>query len=966
MQTKINWTRGHIPIWTYLGFVLVFAFFLGHGRAAFASEAKTYEAQAKTYADYAAEHGQAARDNDEIILQAVQCDREGETSVSGGFLRAGSNSAVTYRFTLPKAGLYHILLTYKPVAGGSEIIRKLYINSESPFKEAEYITLKRYYRDRDQEYKKQTGNQAFPSQEEEELWSRTLLSSADGYITEPFAFYFKEGENTLTFEAVEAEIWMDTIALVPAEPLPDYETYLKKLRGEGHGKYASEPVKIQAEDATLKSAPSLYPINNRTSPLTEPYHPSYIVLNTIGGYAWRIPGQMIQWDVDVPEEGLYKLAFKYKQASTRGTFSTRKLAVNGVVPFAEANDLRFGYNTKFSLSYLADRETGEEFYFYLQKGKNTLSLEVSLGVFGGLTSRTEDVLGRLNRIYQEMIVITSTSPDKYRDYKLGVLIPDLYRRLAAERDNLQGIVDDINAISGSFTSSTSVLRMLIVNLDKMVQKPNQIASYLADFKNSMSALGNWMISVQQQPLEIDYFILAPEGYKLPQAEGSFFQNLLHRLRAFIGSFSTKYNGDWEKTAGESAKTIEVWVSTGRDQYNILRRMVNETFCRDNPINVNLKLVGADVIFPATLTGNGPDVNIQVAASTPINFGYREGACDLTKFPDFEEVAARFSPAALDTFRYKGACYAIPDQMSFDVMFYRTDIFREYGLEVPATLHDFLAAVPILQKNNMDIYFTTAPQAILGAVAVSGSTRSINPVYVSLLYQNGGSLYRNEGERADITSNAGIQAFKYWTDLYTKHNFIVLTDFVTRFRMGEIPVGIVDFTVFNSLAVGAPEIKGDWAMAQIPGTVREDGSVRYDTPVTVSGSLIVKNIAEKKGTVEESWEFLKWWTSAETQYNFATEMESVLGLAGRYPVANLDAFDRIAWGQNNLAVLKESLKWIRTVPQVPGSYITGRVIENAFLSVVTETSNLNPTDAIYKAVDQIDQELANKRREFHIQ
>lgn len=955
---KTNCNQEHHSILLCFGIMMFFVLLLVQGQSVFASDIMPYK-------EYIAGFDKVSRNNDAVALQAVRYADQRGTSETDGFLWTGSDSSVTYKFTLPESGLYYIGLKYKPVAGGSEIIRRLYINSEIPFKEAEYITLKRYYSDKDQEYKNQKGNQAFPSQIEVEVWKETLLSSADGYIIDPLAFYFEAGENTLTIEAVESEVWMDTITLVPAKPLPDYKTYIKNCQENGYGKYNGDPIKIQGENAILKSSPSLYPINDRTSPLTEPYHPSNIVLNTIGGYAWRIPGQTIEWEVNAPKAGLYKLAFKYKQAYTRGSFSTRSLAINGKIPFDEAKDLRFKYNTKFSLSYLADRNTGEEFYIYLNEGKNTISLEASLGVFGELTSRVEDVLRSLNGIYQDIIVITSTSPDKYRDYKLYVLIPDLHSRLKTERDNLQGIVDDINEISGSFTSSTSIINMLIVNLEKMIQNPDKIGSYLGDFKSSMTALGDWIVTIQQQPLEIDYFILAPDGYTLPRAEGNFFENIVHSIRRFIGSFTNNFNWDTGKITGKNVKTIDVWVSTGRDQYDILRRMVSESFCKNRNINVNLKLVGADVIFPASLTGNGPDVNIQVAASTPINFGYREGAYDLTQFPDFEEVAARFSPAAVDTFRFKDAYYAIPDQMSYNVMFYRTDIFEKLNLNVPKTLNEFLAIVPILQKNNMDIYFTTAPQATLGAAAASGSTRNINPVYVSLLYQNGGSLYQNDGERADITSDMGIKAFKYWTELYTKHNFIVQTDFVTRFRMGEIPVGIVDFSVFNTLSVAAPEIKGDWAMAQIPGTVQKDGSVRYDTPVTVSGSLIVKNIAEKKGTLNESWEFLKWWTSTETQYDFAMEMESVLGLAGRYPVANLEAFERIAWGKNNMKVLKESLKWIRAVPQVPGSYITGRVIDNAFLSVVTETSNLNPTDAIYKAVDEINQELTNKRKEFNI-
>jgi hypothetical protein len=93
------------------------------------------------------------------------------------------------------------------------------------------------------------------------------------------------------------------------------------------------------------------------------------------------------------------------------------------------------------------------------------------------------------------------------------------------------------------------------------------------------------------------------------------------------------------------------------------------------------------------------------------------------------------------------------------------------------------------------------------------------------------------------------------------------------------------------------------------------------------------------------------------------MESVLGLAGRYPVANLEAFKRIGWGKEDLAVLTESLEWARAVPQVPGSYITGRAIDNAFVSVITEDQNMNPTDALYKACEEINAELEIKRKEL---
>jgi ABC-type glycerol-3-phosphate transport system substrate-binding protein len=275
---------------------------------------------------------------------------------------------------------------------------------------------------------------------------------------------------------------------------------------------------------------------------------------------------------------------------------------------------------------------------------------------------------------------------------------------------------------------------------------------------------------------------------------------------------------------------------------------------------------------------------------------------------------------------------------------------------------------------MEIYFTTLPQATLGTgssisstgMSIGASTRPLNPVYASILYQMGGQLYGDNGAWSDITSDIAVDAFKYWTELYTKHNFIVETDFVTRFRVGEVPVGVYDLWQYNTLNVSAPEIKGNWDIAPIPGLIDENGNLRRENPISVDGSMIVKNIAEKNGTVDESWRFLKWFTSEDVQYRLAMEIEAIWGDEWRYQTANLAAFERLGWGADTLATLMESIDSLVAIPQVPGGYITGRVVNNAFLSVVTETTNSNPTDAIFIARDQINDELRAKRKEFGIE
>ena len=148
---------------------------------------------------------------------------------------------------------------------------------------------------------------------------------------------------------------------------------------------------------------------------------------------------------------------------------------------------------------------------------------------------------------------------------------------------------------------------------------------------------------------------------------------------------------------------------------------------------------------------------------------------------------------------------------------------------------------------------------------------------------------------------------------------------------------------------------------MPGLIGPDGVLRRDKVVSVSGNFIVGNMVGQRGNINEAWEFLKWFTDAPAQSRFAADAEAVWGHNWRYLTANLEAFMSLGWSEDNLQILDEALEWLVAIPQVPGGYIAGRATNNAFLSVILD--NRNPIDAVFLARDQIDNELAIKRREF---
>jgi hypothetical protein len=375
------------------------------------------ETEPLTYTGYLAANGQPQQSSQTVEPITINAAENGD------YLQVEDDAVLEYIVEIPVTGYYNISLKYAAVTGGSQIVRSVLIDGEAPFKECLAITLRRYYTDANRDYKTQKGNQDFPPQVEVQRFTTAVLQSTDGYHSEPFAFYLTAGTHTVSIVSVDAAILLETFTLSPYKATPSYAEYDANNRALGYMQAEFGPLKIQAEDAVFKSSPGLYPINDRTSPKTEPYHPTYVTLNTIGGSTWRDPGTMLEWNVIAPDNGLYAIALKTKQAETRGAFSSRSLRVNGEVPFSEAAALRFDYSTDFKSNYISDTN-GEPYLFYLNKGENTLSLEATLGVFASLTERVGEMLRRNNQIYQDVAVFTGSTPDKYRDYNLYNLIPD--------------------------------------------------------------------------------------------------------------------------------------------------------------------------------------------------------------------------------------------------------------------------------------------------------------------------------------------------------------------------------------------------------------------------------------------------------------------------------------------------------------------------------------------------------------
>lgn len=336
------------------------------------------------------------------------------------------------------------------------------------------------------------------------------------------------------------------------------------------------------------------------------------------------------------------------------------------------------------------------------------------------------------------------------------------------------------------------------------------------------------------------------------------------------------------------------------------------------------------------------VDSTTAIENPIDFAVRHAVVDLSQFEDFEEVIKRFQPSAMVPYQFDGGTYALPETQSFYMMFVRTDIFEEMGLEIPKTWDELDRIIPDLQKMNMTV----------------GIPHDLNALLM-FMYQRGTPLYLEDGARTNLDSMVAIQCFQKLTEYFTLYNLPTDFDFYNRFRSGEMPIAIQDYTAYNQLSLFAPEIRGDWVMTSVPGTVDENGEINNTTTAKATAVMMLRGTQDQ----DSAWEFMKWWTSAETQSDFTIQMQATLNSAMQ-ATANVEALSMLPWPVEDYKNIAAQWGNVEGTPEVPGGYYTSRIVNFAF-NEVYNTQN-DPGDTLQSYIESLNSELARKRKEFGIQ
>ncbi|MCQ2506253.1 MAG: extracellular solute-binding protein [Lachnospiraceae bacterium] len=922
-----------------------------------------------TYSGYLKSHAGASTPSSEIKIDLMKYQDEKnivtykEYEGANNVLFTDEDSEVTFTVNVPEAGFYNLKLTYfMPLSKGVMAERTLKINGELPFEDANDVVLYRQFCDDGEKRVDNQGNEIRAKQTEILEWQTTCIKDKMGYYADPYQFYFKEGNNTITLISVNEPVAISAMSVAPIETLPTYEEYLKMYSSKSNASANIEPIIVQGEDSYARSESSLYPRYDRASAITVPYDVKHTILNYIGGDAWKNAGQWIGWEITVPEDGFYNIVIKARQNYNRGGVSSRVVMIDNEIPFDALKAVDFGFANEWKAEALSDAE-GNPYKIYLTKGTHTIKMEATLGEYGQILDRLSNSVYRLNKMYRKILVYIGASPDQYRDYRIENYYPDVMEAMKLEYMRLYQLVDDSVALAGQKDDKIAAAQTLAQQLERFCEKPENIPVEFITFKDNITALGTAILNMSETKLDIDYVaVTAAEGKQIKD-NSNIFKDLAHEVRSWFASYVVDYNAVGD-VYGDDEKVVKVWVLSGRDQGTIVKSMIDDTFTPQTGVKVSVEIIAQDALLSAVVAGKGPNVVLSIGYDQPVNYALRHAAEDLTQFEGFWDVMKPYTPSSWRQLELDGGVYGIPETENFNVLFYRKDILEELGLKVPETWRDLIDTFPTIQGNNMSVGIpsATGSQSTTSSVAVASTAADLN-MFFSLLYQYGGDMYNESGSRTIVDDEAGVKAFDDYTAFFNDYGLPTVYDLVSRFRSGEMPIGVASYTTYNTLMVSAPEIRGLWDFALLPGIEKKDenGNTYVDHTAVIAGQATMMVRTEDQEIKNKAWEFLKWWANTDTQVRFGREMEVLLGSSARYATANYDAFQQLAWSVHDIQILKEQWDWTYGIREVPGGYYTGQHVTHAIRKVINE--KVDPRETIIDYAIKINEELIKKRKEF---
>ncbi len=865
-------------------------------------------------------------------------------------VRMPVDTACEITLNIPGSGEYWVLAEYEPVSinmfenpvtvslGGTDATCSLPFLWEDDVSEA-----------RTDRY----GNEIVPDQQEVDAPSLCYFEDYERFARTPIRFALEKGEAVLSLTPQNQDILLRSIRLIrPSEDL----TYAEYRAQYADAAEYDGLVTVQGEDYRAKSDSYIRGRNVQNTGLT-PNNAYVKLINATDDKSNKTMGQKILYEVEVPQDGIYYLSFKYSQPLKSGGVSYRTIEVDGQVPFAEARDMPF-VHTGMDIYANATLGGEEPLGIYLTAGLHTIALKVTAGPMDALYQELLAIINEINDTGIQMKRIKGSNSDDTaaidtnRTWDILQYMPDILTDLQDWQDRLNTVYNTLKELTGEEPSFASDISLAAQNLERLASEPREIPnrmSLLSDDSSSAAQLAALSLTkIYDQNLSFDCIYLHGADTKLPSPSANFFSSLLTSIEQFFYSFSPVMNEAVDVKNSDGALTV--WINKPSQYVEALRELTAQTFTEQTGIDVVYSIMPDEKkITLANSTGTNPDIALGLSYYRPAEFAMRGMAKNLLEYEDFLDwYGGEYNLQALAPMAYEDGIYGASETQDFYVLFYRTDILESLGLQVPDTWDDVKEMMPALHRNAMNFNLPLANVVGYKSFEATGA----------FIFQNGGDYYSADGFTSNFRDPNTLKGLREMTDLYKVYGLIQnVPNFFNAFRSGSVPIGVSNFTTYLQLQMSAPELSGRWDIALVPGTVQEDGTVARYYSADTTAAMIFSNTKMP----EESYEFLKWWLSSDTQTEYAANLQMKYGPDYIWNTANHVAFAQMSYPRRHKEIILEQWSWQKEALRHPASYILEREVSNAWIDIVTNGASFQPR--IDEATLAADQEMKRKLTEF---
>ncbi|WP_247046338.1 ABC transporter substrate-binding protein [Arthrobacter rhizosphaerae] len=259
-----------------------------------------------------------------------------------------------------------------------------------------------------------------------------------------------------------------------------------------------------------------------------------------------------------------------------------------------------------------------------------------------------------------------------------------------------------------------------------------------------------------------------------------------------------------RPAGEPV-TIEFWgaavgLEKSADIFNAAHKDVQIKYTQISEGSAG----GYAKMLNAVKAGNAPCL-ASISYNTVPSFAASGSLEDITEYA--KDSKDRYSPAGWQLSSLGGSVYGIPVDLGPMALFYRADLFQQFGITPPTTWDEFQTAAETVKAKSPDAYMAPYPLRTddIGALA----------------WQAGGNWFGTEGDawKVSINDEPTKKVANYWQGLADKKLVVPEPAFDTAWYTSLQSGRIVSYVgaVWSGalIAKNAPGLKGKMAVAELP-------------------------------------------------------------------------------------------------------------------------------------------------------